>query len=507
MSLLPVRRTAAALGVVVLASTLSAAPAYADTTTAPAVTARAAVLPAAARAANARIRKVLPVRVGATKPLGRNRAVQVIDAASGAGIYSTRGSVPMRGASVTKLATAVASLQLLGTTTRFPTTVVTGRTDREVVLVGGGDPLLTSAQLRNLARDTAAALLSTLPAPAPVVTPSATPTATATPSGSLSASPSVSASASASASATATPSAPPTTSPSPAPPAAPPTAPIAVNVTVAVDDTLYPAPTRAPGWTTDYVPYVVTPVRSLVRDLRNSNDTSVDAAAYFAAALQVSLRSLVSARTDLVAAVRYSGRLAAPLGARELARFQGNTSGAALRWMLLVSDNDVAEMLFRNNAIAAKRTPSWASARANAQLTLARLGVDIRGWALVDGSGVSRNDRLTARGLITMLRIAASPAHPALAPLRSMLPVAGVSGTLKARNGRFTTKPTSCARGKVFAKTGTLRDTIGLAGYARGSDGRLKAFAVLVNDPSGRYSKLTVRRAVDAIAASVTGCY
>ncbi len=505
MSLLPVRRTAAALGVVVLASTLSAAPAYADTTTAPAVTARAAVLPAAARAANARIRKVLPVRVGATKPLGRNRAVQVIDAASGAGIYGTRGSVPMRGASVTKLATAVASLQLLGTTTRFPTKVVTGRTNREVVLVGGGDPLLTSAQLRNLARDTAAALLSTLPAPAPVVTPSATPTDT--PSGSPSASPSVSASASATATGTATPSAPPTTSPSPTPPAAPPTAPIAVNVTVAVDDTLYPAPTRAPGWTTDYVPYVVTPVRPLVRDLRNSNDTSVDAAAYFAEALQVSLRSLVSARTDLVAAVRYSGRLASPPGARELARFQGNTSGAALRWMLLVSDNDVAEMLFRNNAIAAKRTPSWASARANAQLTLAKLGVDIRGWALVDGSGVSRNDRLTARGLITMLRIAASPAHPALAPLRSMLPVAGVSGTLKARNGRFTTKPTSCARGKVFAKTGTLRDTIGLAGYARGSDGRLKAFAVLVNDPSGRYSKLTVRRAVDAIAASVTGCY
>ena len=69
------------------------------------------------------------------------------------------------------------------------------------------------------------------------------------------------------------------------------------------------------------------------------------------------------------------------------------------------------------------------------------------------------------------------------------------------------TSPTICARGRVFAKTGTLFDTVGLAGYAVGSDGRLKTFAVLVHRSGETYSKLTVRRSVDRIAATATGCY
>ena len=50
-------------------------------------------------------------------------------------------------------------------------------------------------------------------------------------------------------------------------------------------------------------------------------------------------------------------------------------------------------------------------------------------------------------------------------------------------------------------------DTIGLAGYARGTDGRLKAFAVLVHRSGETYSKLTVRQSVDRVAATATGCY
>jgi D-alanyl-D-alanine carboxypeptidase/D-alanyl-D-alanine-endopeptidase (penicillin-binding protein 4) len=283
--------------------------------------------------------------------------------------------------------------------------------------------------------------------------------------------------------------------------------PTPVSFRIRVDDTLYGTPTSAPGWWTDYQPYVVTPVRPLVRDLRNGWDTSADAARYFAGRVQVELAKLLVARTDLAVDVRYSGRLKAAVDAPEVARFKGNTSGAALAWMLKVSDNDVAEMFFRNNAIAAKATPTWAGARAAAQAHLASLGIDVRGWRLADGSGVSRVDRLTTRGLVQLLRLAQSPKHPELAPLRAMLPVAGRTGTLAASNGRYTTRPTICARGKVFAKTGTLHDVVGLAGYALGSDGRLRAFAVMVNSRSTKYSKLTVRRAVDRVPATLTGCY
>jgi D-alanyl-D-alanine carboxypeptidase/D-alanyl-D-alanine-endopeptidase (penicillin-binding protein 4) len=343
-----------------------------------------------------------------------------------------------------------------------------------VVLVAGGDPLLSSTQLRGLAVSTATALLAAVPAP-PIVPPL---------------------------------------------PTVPPTPRAVVRFTVTVDDSLFPAPSYASGWPANYVPSVVTPVRPLVRDLRNGTDTAADVSTYFAGQVNAALLSLLKARTDITPHVVYTGRLKArtditphvvytgrlkaSTGATELARFVGNTSGAALKWMLLVSDNDVAEMLFRLNAIALGMGGSWAGASAAETATLRSLGIDVTGWRLYDGSGVSRNDRVTARGLVQLLTIAASPQRPGLNVLRSWLPVAGHSGTLDAR---FTAHPTSCAAGKVFAKTGTLFDTIGLAGYARGTDGHLRTFAVLVHAVDSRYSKLQVRRAVEVIPATATGCY
>lgn len=404
-------------------------------------------------AAQTRMATLLPARVSALKALGASPGILVSDAGTGEATYAARAAVPMRGASTTKLVTAVTSLHHLGTTTRFPTVVLAGRSSREVVLRGGGDPLLTSAQLDSLARSAAANLATTAPSP------------TGT------------------------------------------TVTMPLRITVKVDETLYPAFTRPSGWPADYLPYVVAPVRPLIRDLRNGWDSGKDAGTYFAARLALALRAALPGRSDLAVSSAYSGKLPATPGASEVARFAGNSSGAALRLMLLVSENDVAEMMLRNAAVAATGDASWTSAQANARTTLAGLGVNVTGWVFEDGSGVSRADRLTARGLVQLLRAAASAAHPELAPLRGWLPVGGVSGTLKAGNGRFTTTPTICARGRVFAKTGTLFDTVGLAGYAVGSDGRLKAFAVLAHRSGEAYSKLAVRRSVDRVAATATGCY
>jgi D-alanyl-D-alanine carboxypeptidase/D-alanyl-D-alanine-endopeptidase (penicillin-binding protein 4) len=276
---------------------------------------------------------------------------------------------------------------------------------------------------------------------------------------------------------------------------------------VRVDDSLYPVPTAAQGWPADYLPYVVSPVRPLVYNLRHTTDSSADAARYFAAQVQSYLRAFTTSRKDLLITTVYTGRVPAPANNHEIARFDGNTSGAALAWMLLVSDNDVAERFFRNSAIAAGLTGSWVDARTHEMAVLKGLGVETRGWIIRDGSGVSRSDRLTARGLVTLLRASLSANHRELAPLKGWLPVGGVSGTLKASNGRYSTAPTKCARGKVFAKTGTLHDTVGLAGFANGSDGRLKVFAVMVNNWNTKIPVLKVRQAVDQISATATGCF
>jgi serine-type D-Ala-D-Ala carboxypeptidase/endopeptidase (penicillin-binding protein 4) len=456
-----------AVGTTALAPLPAGATVARASTLAPAALAPTTLSPASL-AAQTRMAALLPRRVGAAKPLGTSRTGLVADLETGTAIWQAGSTTAMRGASTTKLVTAFTALRQLGTSTRFPTRVVTGRTPTEVVLVAGGDPSLTSGQLSTLARATAVALLATL-APASTATPPP---------------PSIDGVA------------------SPTPVRRP--TPRALRITVRLDDTLYPAPTAATGWTSSYQPYVVRPVRPLVRDHRVGWDVATDAASYFSTRVNAELAALTASRTDVLASAAYAGRLARPAAATEVARFAGNTSRTALARMLLISDNDIAEMLFRNSAIAAGRSGSWADATKTEVAELRALGVPITGWALYDGSGVSRSDRVSAAGLVAILRAAQAPEHPELWPLKAMLPVAAVSGTLR---HRFTALPTNCAARKVFAKTGTLFDTIGLAGYSLGSDKRLRAFAVLVHKTSSTYTQAAVRRAVEIVPATATGCY
>ena len=209
-------------------------------------------------------------------------------------------------------------------------------------------------------------------------------------------------------------------------------------------------------------------------------------------------------------AAKYLGIVTAPAHSRRLATAWSSPTADIVKYMLLPSENNVAEHLFRNVAMARGRYPDWANSSLAVRQALAELGVDTRGLNIVDGSGLSRDDRVTTTALTTVLRLAADRRrHPELAPIfyGRGLPTAGISGTLSPSNGRYLTPPTSCARGKVWAKTGTLFDTIALSGLTYGSDHRLKAFAVLVNDRVQSYPPLTTRGYVDRIAATTNGCY
>ena len=81
--------------------------------------------------------------------LGR-ASVIVVDPVSGEVLLDARGTRPRIPASTTKLATATAALDVLGSQTRLSTVVY--RDDRVVTLVGGGDPTLTRADLAELSR-------------------------------------------------------------------------------------------------------------------------------------------------------------------------------------------------------------------------------------------------------------------------------------------------------------------------------------------------------------------
>jgi serine-type D-Ala-D-Ala carboxypeptidase/endopeptidase (penicillin-binding protein 4) len=119
--------------------------------------------------------------------------------------------------------------------------------------------------------------------------------------------------------------------------------------------------------------------------------------------------------------------------------------------------------------------------------TLTEAGVPMAGVRIVDGSGLSRLDRLTARALGSLLELAWD--DPEIKPaLLAALPVAGVNGTLEDR----LRKPP--ARGHVVAKTGTTNVASSLSGYVP----ERYAFAVVQNGHPVSY--YWARRAQDRFA-------
>jgi serine-type D-Ala-D-Ala carboxypeptidase/endopeptidase (penicillin-binding protein 4) len=101
-----------------------------------------------------------------------------------------------------------------------------------------------------------------------------------------------------------------------------------------------------------------------------------------------------------------------------------------------------------------------------------------------NGSGLSRDERITALQLAHLLQAAwASPLMPELA---SSLPLAGVDGTLRRARG---------AAGLAHLKTGSLRDVAGVAGYVDGASGKRYVLVAIANHANAN----AARPAIDAL--------
>jgi D-alanyl-D-alanine carboxypeptidase/D-alanyl-D-alanine-endopeptidase (penicillin-binding protein 4) len=140
----------------------------------------------------------------------------------------------------------------------------------------------------------------------------------------------------------------------------------------------------------------------------------------------------------------------------------------ALKW----SRNAHAEALL----LALDATPPAAAQDALPVLreTLAGLGVPPEGYTTRDGSGLSRNDYLSADTLVATLTAAWERPHLRGA-LQAALPHAGRSGSLA---NRLKGTP---AEARVWAKTGSMSNVRSLAGYVETAAGEPLVFAVLVN--------------------------
>ncbi|WP_445167348.1 D-alanyl-D-alanine carboxypeptidase/D-alanyl-D-alanine endopeptidase [Mycolicibacterium sp. Dal123E01] len=359
-----------------------------------------------------------------------NVSGRVTDAKTGKQIWEFRSDVALLPASTNKTLTAGAALLALNRDERVTTTVVAADQTAQpgvVVLVGGGDPILSAAPAGQETWYRGAARISDL---ADQVRKSGV-TATA----------------------------------------------------VQVDDSLYSGPDFAPGWDpADIDGGDIAPMQAVMIDAGRIQPTTVDSARSRTPAMDAG-RALAAALGVDPAKVSMAPK--APSG-RQLASVQSAPLIERLRQMMNASDNVMAESIGREVAKATGRPISFAGAVEAVTNKLSGAGVDMTGAALFDSSGLSVLDRLTAKTLDEVVQAAAGPDQPAMRPLLDVLPIAGGSGTL---SDRFLGgDPKASSAGWLRAKTGSLTAINSLAGVVTDDNGRVLTFAFISNDggPMGR---------------------
>lgn len=382
--------------------------------------------------------------------LGPSRTASVVDATTGEPLYGRGANTPMTPASTIKIATMTAALSALGPAHRIATTVTATPDARTLTLVGGGDATLDRDGLRDLAEDTTRALRDRG----------------------------------------------------------------VTKVALRYDASLYSGPRAHPIGPNDNI----APVDALMAGqgrldksaggpAPRSGDPAGDAADLFAQLLREE-----GVRTTAAPTAVKSAKPAKPAksvkpakpgtdakdakpgtdgkGAKDtvVARTYSQPLSALVERALTESDNDIAESLARQTALAAGRPASFEGAGQAVHAQLEKLELPLTGARFADGSGLNRKDRASAALLTALLARAADPAHPELRPVLTGLPVARFSGTLRSRY-----QDAAPAAGLVRAKTGTLTGVNTLAGTVVDARGRLLAFAFMAGstpEPAGAQTAL-----------------
>ncbi|HVE63372.1 MAG TPA: D-alanyl-D-alanine carboxypeptidase/D-alanyl-D-alanine-endopeptidase [Mycobacteriales bacterium] len=385
--------------------------------------------------------------------LGPRVSAVVVDGPTGTVLYSRNASLAVLPASTAKVMTAVAALHVLGPERQLETTVVpvgtlvSGRLDGRLLLVGAGDATLASP---------AGAKRSRYPRPARLeVLADAVRTAGIT----------------------------------------------SITGAVAVDSGAFGPPRSGPAWKPTYFTEgSVAPVTALMVDGGRITPGKSDRHSEPDLAAGRALRDLLRQRgitvPDLVV------RATAPVGVAPIGRVSSPPVAALVERMLAASDNNLAESL--GHLVARERglPATFAGAAQGVAAALSELGAPGDGSGLVDGSGLSPRNRVTTAGLARVLALGLSAEQPRLRALISGLPVGGFDGTL---SERYDEAPAAAGAGRVRAKTGSLDNVSTLAGFVETADGRQLVFAFSADRLPSR-AATTGAEVLDAAAAALASC-
>jgi len=170
-----------------------------------------------------------------------------------------------------------------------------------------------------------------------------------------------------------------------------------------------------------------------------------------------------------------------PLGAVPFAVLESQSAAEAVRDMNKYSSNVIARQLFLT--ISAERQPPgrYDTSAEIVRDWLAERGLAMPELSIENGSGLSRIARVSAGNLVRLL--IAAYRSPVMPEFIASLPLVAADGTMQKR------LQYSAVAGQAHVKTGSLNDVRSLAGYVDTEDGRRLAFAFIVNHPQAAASQ------------------
>ncbi|MBK9178192.1 MAG: D-alanyl-D-alanine carboxypeptidase/D-alanyl-D-alanine-endopeptidase [Acidimicrobiales bacterium] len=245
-----------------------------------------------------------------------------------------------------------------------------------------------------------------------------------------------------------------------------------VRGAVVGDESRFDQVRTVPSWPSSYLaerqvgPLTALSVNDGFSSFRPNPEPAADPAASAAAVLADLLRQ----RGVVIRDGARSGQ--APAGAATVASIPSAPLREVVGEMLAESDNGTAELLLKE---IGRVGAGSASTAAGVQVTAAALGargLPLSGSVPVDGSGLDRGNLVTCSLLDGILR-AAGPSSD----LGQGLAVAGQRGTLGARFRG------TAAEGRLLGKTGSIREVSSLSGFVTAAAGHTLTFALVVNGP------------------------
>ena len=207
------------------------------------------------------------------------------------------------------------------------------------------------------------------------------------------------------------------------------------------------------------------------------------------------IKSQFVARNVEVTTTRITSEEASLSSKESIAVFQSPPMQKIMDWMLIWSDNTLGNRMAMYASMKAGFGYSESGIQETFIKTLNNLGIDSTGLVAVDGSGLSRSNRVSAQMLAELLLKTYDNEKYRI--IYGGLPVGGVNGTMR---NRFVSSAPK-AIGLVRTKTGSLTGVVSLAGYVQGGDREYIFVAIADQIPKYPSAARAARIALDKVLA------